>query len=686
MTKNNLSKAHCIKQRINYYYKTKYFQVNPQLTQAIIYHYEIKWSQQKGRSVQNVFKILSLQIQSDILFEIYGLHLYNASIFKSKTKSFFKYLLPMTRHEIICKEGYAVTINDVTKYIYIVCKGEFEILAPDGTVAATLVCGGMFGNLQKKRRSRLRISAVACRHTEVLMIPSLEFHKLLEYEPQLLDEYIAFIRIYLNYIPSNNETKDLTTDGDHYNNQNSKKSIWLYVFNPNTVPMQIWNAINLTCSCYLCIILDLYQLCTTENSVIMLVMQYTCDILYAAQYCLKFRIAYEDKWGTLVTDLRQIAKKQCENKFRLLIETISILPLDIVVLTMRSLSPYHRMLFFAMLRLNRLLRLVYVFEYFNVTNWKLNINIYAMRCGFIILWCSLMFCTIAALTTILSCPFSINIQPRVPNCTVIINMTSSAKFRIFVRHIYLAANFMNFAAQNVFFPEGALHIIFFITVMLAAETLLFVSIGQIYSLISECSINKERYINNRVRIKSFMNNEDVSLSLIDRIISYVDMLWLKSSGNNYPELLQKAPRYLQDAILNDIFRHLLKNHSVFAKCHWDCLRQIIQKCRTETFFNGDYVQFKGVIDNCMYFIYDGEIIILKDESVCDKDIVKALRNGDCFGVKQGLHYKIPQDYSYMATKQSILVIIDFNNWNYLLRHFPAAKESIYSALETYTGY
>ncbi|KAI4465674.1 dna primase large subunit [Holotrichia oblita] len=296
--------------------------VNPQLVQAIVYHYEIKWSQQKGRSVHNVFEILSLQIQSDVLFEIYGMNLYNASIFKSKTKSFFKNLVPKTRHEIICKEGYAVTINDITKYIYIVCKGEFEILAPDGTVTTTVLCGGMFGNLQNKKRSRLRISAVACCHSEVLMITALEFHKLLEYEPQIKDEYVALIRIYFNYIPGSNETKKTIRSDNTYKAQNIKKSIWLYVFNPNTLRMQIWNAINLTFSCYVCIILDLYQLCSTENSIIMLVMQYTCDVLYAAQYCLKFRIAYEDEWGTLITDLRQIAKKQCENKFRLLIGTI----------------------------------------------------------------------------------------------------------------------------------------------------------------------------------------------------------------------------------------------------------------------------------------------------------------------------------------------------------------------------
>ncbi|KRT80776.1 cNMP binding protein, partial [Oryctes borbonicus] len=602
--------------------------VNPQLKKTIIYNHEVKWSQQKGRKVHHTIEPLPLPMKSSILFEIYGKELLKTTIFRTKSKAFIRNLLPIMKHEIICKGGYVITINDVTRYTYILCKGEVEVLAPDGIVITTLHGGSMFGNLENKKRSRLRISVVTTCHAELLKVHAVDFHKLLEYEPQMKDEFRSLTLTYLNYIPGSDSITAKVVDEP----TKKYKSRWGFVFNPNTRGMRIWNSVNLVFSCYLCIILDLYQLGSGEHSIYMMILQFTSDIVYTAHFIIKFRTAYEDESGTLVTDLRHISKKQCEHKFRLIIGIMSLLPFDIIVLFMTHLPSYKRKIFFELLRLNRLLRLVFIFEYFSVASEKLNINVYIMRFGFLIVWSSLAFCGIATLTTLVSCPYKVNIQPHVPSCEMILdNMTSYDQFRLYTRHIYLAANFLNFASQNMFFPHGALHTIFFIAMMVVSEALFFVCVSQVYSIIAECGVVRQVYMNNTERIKNFMESEEVSLSLIGRILTYNQLLWLKQRGNVYPSLLSEAPKYLQDAILNDAFQDLVRKHLVFTKCHSDCLRQIIQKCRVETFFRGDYVQFKGVIDNRMYFIFTGEIIALKDESVYDEDIVNVLRSGDAFG-------------------------------------------------------
>ncbi|GJQ69696.1 hypothetical protein Trydic_g22268 [Trypoxylus dichotomus] len=207
--------------------------VNPQLKKTIIYNYEVKWGQLKCRRLHHIFDPLPLQMKSSILFELYGKKLFSTSIFRMKSKAFFRNLLPIMRHEIICKGGYVITINDVTRYTYIVCKGEAEVLAPDGIVITTLSSGSMFGNLENKKRSRL-----------------------LEYEPQMKEEYRSLTVTYLNYIPGNDS--DITRLADEPTKKH--KSRWGFVFDPNTSGMHIWNVINLVFSCYLCIILDLYQL------------------------------------------------------------------------------------------------------------------------------------------------------------------------------------------------------------------------------------------------------------------------------------------------------------------------------------------------------------------------------------------------------------------------------------------
>lgn len=650
--------------------------VNPQLHKAVVYYTELKWSLEKGRRVHDLIKPLSVQMQIDILYELYGRQLYKTSVFTTKSNAFYRNLLPLTKHELICKGGYIITINDVSRLTFILCEGVVEVLAPDGIVLTTLGAGSMFGNLEDVQRLRVRNSVVATCHTEILTIPSKEFHKLLEYEPSMKNEYKLLKLKYINYIPC--EAAKPQTFSETIT---VKKSKWQYVFNPNSRGMQIWYTVSLIFSCYLCIMIDLYQLGSGEHSMYIRFVQYTCDCFYIAQFILKFRTAYEDERGTLVTDLRIISKRLCKNKYRLAIGIISLIPADVLLLQITTIPTERRMWLIAILRLNRLLRLTYVFEYFNTSSEKLNVNVYVMRFGFIILWISLAFFGIAALTTIISCPFDRNIEPVVPSCYDIINLTSYKKFRLFLKHIYLASNFLNFAAQNRNFPNGVLHIIFFIAMMLLAETLFFVCISQVYSVIAEYSVKRQRFISNTERITSFMNNEEVSLSLVERIVAYIHLLWLEQRGDIFPALLTEAPRYLKDAILNDAFQNILIRHPVFARCHSDCLRQIIHKSRAITFFVGDYIQFKGVIDNCMYFIFNGEVFVLYDETTDDEDVVEILRSGDAFGIEQGLHYKVPHVYSYKAKKRCILLVLDFNEWDYLLRFFPASKEQIYNSLK-----
>ncbi|KAK9685890.1 Cyclic nucleotide-binding domain [Popillia japonica] len=197
------------------------------------------------------------------------------------------------------------------------------------------------------------------------------------------------------------------------------------------------------------------------------------------------------------------------------------------------------------------------------------------------------------------------------------------------------------------------------------------------------NIQKNRFKSIAERIFYYLETENVSASLMQRVKEYIQVAWSQQEGQIYSELLDAMPPYLQDAILNNAYHHILAYHPIFEHCHTDCLRQIIHSLKSRTYFSGDYIQFKGSIDESMYFILKGEVGVLHDESTHKDDYVRKLIPPNSFSVLQGLHYRKPHKYSFRCLTSSTILRLDFNDWEYLLSYFPASRERIFEAAKRY---
>lgn len=183
----------------------------------------------------------------------------------------------------------------------------------------------------------------------------------------------------------------------------------------------------------------------------------------------------------------------------------------------------------------------------------------------------------------------------------------------------------------------------------------------------------------------YLDRQDVSPTLVRRIWLCLVLLWKNERGSVYPKLLTVVPRLLQYTVLSQCYQHHIDQNVIFKKCHKDFRRQLARQLRARTFYDGDYIVFKGTVEECMYFIHEGEVLILTEDATFREDVVGKLVIGQFFCIVQGFN-PVPSVYSFRSAADSVILKLDKAKWNYLLDFFPASKECISEALADYSGF
>ena len=657
--------------------------VDHNLRSNLIAHYEMKWKLGKALKVHELTQNIYSSLRLDLLYDYYGRQMCETSVFTTKKCHLYKSLIPYLSHDIITNGGYIITINDVRRYTYFIYNGVADVIAADGTVTDTLYPGSIFGNLENTEACRQHFSIVAMSHAEILYVKPSTLHKILKYYPETAEEYQHLKTRYSTYIPSNLDTDTLKKLLPGLFLQQTSAAT--FYFNPNNKLMKIWSNFSVVLCCYFGTILNFYQLSVSDFSYPVIVMQYTIDVLFLINMLVKDKTAYVDENGIFVTNLESIRKKNHSNKILLWANFISLIPIDVVPMTL-NLSKDVQQTWFVVLRLNRVFRLVDIIYDYLATRRKLNISILLFRFGSIILFASLVISASVALMGKVSCSTYPNLEPSVPSCKDISDLPSNEKARLYIRFTYIVVNILTLTSADQLLPKNDWLIALFIIIMLIGHFSCLSCIGQIFVLLNDINKKKYRYRAMNDRTNYYLEIEEVSLPLIRKVMRYMELLWIKNEGDTFPKLLIEAPLYLKSAIMVDAFGHFLRNHSIFKHCHTDCLRQIVLHLRYNIYYADYFVQHEGAIDDTMYFIYDGVVKVYWDERIHSNKFQMILGTGDSFGVRQGLHERTRHEFSYKCIKETLLLSLNFQSWKYLLNFFPASETSIYNAEREYFGF
>lgn len=655
-----------------------YRKIDIKLRNEIIDHFEYIWHKKQGINEQDIFQIFNVALQEDIFYNIYGTILHENSVFKHPSKSFFKSLLLYVKHRVYLNMGIISRVNDVHKLIFIVLKGKVEVLGPDYSHLLVLSVGAMFGTLDNCYRMRQTLTMVAKGHVEVLVIDSLLFHSILSRYSEERKQFELLTAIHVDYLVGKTQTDNIVVTAKKASVFNiiKKRKRVCKCYVPSFLKtvytgrvIKIWETFILSVVCYIGFIFELYQKNSRDNSIYLLGILYFSDLLFIIKIYLKFHTGYLDEFGLMVTKLNMISKQYLWDPFGFLVDISSTVPFEIIAVFFKNKDNIGTVITFG--RMNRLIRVVHVIRYFHSVNRKLHINVFVMRTLYLFCWIILI------MQLLLNIFFFIALTDE---SLEVYNSyrTTNYKIIIYLKQLVILIHMAIGTKLNNFLPNSPYVIVTQVMMVVLIKFLIIVSCSTMCATMEIVTHNKTDY---ELQIKEIRNNmqfEDVSKPLQERIWTYLTSLWRHKKGIQFPQLLVEAPYYLKEGLLNSMYGYHLRRHPILKKCHVDLIRQMSAYMRTRIFLSGDYLTFFGDIDECMYFIEEGTVLELMEETLSGQKVKRILNSGEMFGFEQGILPRVGHVGTYKAFTYCVIIILPKKCWIYLLDFFPASKHVIYN--------
>ncbi|CAH6889617.1 cGMP-gated cation channel alpha-1 [Phodopus roborovskii] len=345
-----------------------------------------------------------------------------------------------------------------------------------------------------------------------------------------------------------------------------------------------------------------------------LICDYVSDIVYLADMFVRTRTGYLEQ-GLVVKDkIKLIEKYKADLQFKL--DVLSVVPTDLLYFKMGWNYPE--------IRLNRLLRISRMFEFFQRTETRTNYpNIFrisnlVMYIVIIIHWNACVY-------------YSISKAIGFGNDTWVYPDVNDPEFgrlaRKYVYSLYWSTLTLTTIGET---PPPVLDSEYvFVVVDFLIGVLIFATIvGNIGSMISNMNAARAEFQARVDAIKQYMNFRNVSKDMEKRVIKWFDYLWTNKKTVDEKEVLRYLPDKLRAEIAINVHLDTLKKVRIFADCEAGLLVELVLKLQPQVYSPGDYICKKGDIGREMYIIKEGKLAVVADDGITQFVV---LSDGSYFG-------------------------------------------------------
>ncbi|EHB05550.1 cGMP-gated cation channel alpha-1 [Heterocephalus glaber] len=345
-----------------------------------------------------------------------------------------------------------------------------------------------------------------------------------------------------------------------------------------------------------------------------LICDYTSDIAYLLDMFVRTRTGYLEQ-GLLVKDKYKLIEKYKSNlQFKL--DFVSMIPTDVLYFKLGWDYPE--------IRLNRLLRISRMFEFFQRTETRTNYpNIFrisnlVMYIVIIIHWNACVY-------------YSISKTVGFGNDTWVYPDVNDPEFgRLARKYVYslywstLTLTTIGETPPPVLDSEYIFVVIDFLIGVLIFATI----VGNIGSMISNMNAARAEFQAKVDAIKQYMHFRNVSKDMEKRVIKWFDYLWTNKKTVDEREVLRYLPDKLRAEIAINVHLDTLKKVRIFADCEAGLLVELVLKLQPQVYSPGDYICKKGDIGREMYIIKEGKLAVVADDGITQFVV---LSDGSYFG-------------------------------------------------------
>ncbi|XP_029707336.1 cyclic nucleotide gated channel subunit alpha 1a [Takifugu rubripes] len=346
-------------------------------------------------------------------------------------------------------------------------------------------------------------------------------------------------------------------------------------------------------------------------------LDYISDLVYVADMFVRTRTGYLEQ-GLLVKDEKRL-RDGYVSSFQFRLDVISIVPTDILYLYFGLDYPE--------IRVNKLLRIGRMMEFFTRTETKTNYpNIF--RIGNLIMYILIIIhwnaCFYFSFSKSIGFGADEWVYPALDDPEEPAFGEPMRKYSFSLYWSTLTLTTIGETPPPALDSEFLFHVVDFLVGVLIFATI----VGNIATMISNMNAAQAQFQSRIDNIKHYMQARKVSKDLELRVIKWFDYLWNNGKAQDEKEVLRYLPDKLKAEIAIQVHMETLKKVRIFADCEAGLLIELVLKLRPQVFSPGDYICKKGDIGREMYIIKDGKLAVVADDGVTQFVV---LGSGSYFG-------------------------------------------------------
>lgn len=665
--------------------------VNPSLRKQLVDYYNYLWRRTSGVNLQQACQGIHSGLQEDTAYCMYEATFKQVPLFESLPTAFIKVIAKHIKQDYFLKNSDIIRLNSIISTIYIIHRGRVEIMSKNNEFVI-MGAGGMFGNLSSYLPKCCDIAISALQNVDCLVIESSIFYNILKEYPKLknnlshalknvqyylLPTEIVFQRLSMSekrsiLLPETTINIALSKKKKFSARVKAKQNEWLpYFILPDSTVQNVMSYVIL-CITYLTTITITYQVTFQDHHNYIWVINVITEIIFVLHMILVIHTSYCNQFGEYVMNLSKIRNRYLQNKLKVYADILPNLPYDLLAFPLPA-NQRAKMLTF--LRLPHLGRCKYFFKFYKERSNLLMANKLILNVGMMYIGISLLAHVCACIWYFIECPFS----ECESNSTVhtFLSVSLSKQGAYIISFYYIIALFTTTGFGDVI-PYSIIQVAFTSLLLFISKFYVASLIGNMTSVMDSLSSTLLKYRYRTSELYDFIKNQDAKKFQLQKIWDYVKLLWDHGHGKQMPEFILDAPFCLRSDLMDAMFGYHIRKCKIFARVNEDFIRILVMKLQCFLFFEGNYIVQHGDIDEQMYFLHRGEVVVLTVHQDLTETHHQTLRAPDIFGVRQGLFHGLPHHFSYRAQTKASILTLNLNDWYTMLDYFPNEKKLIYT--------
>ncbi|KAF9405221.1 hypothetical protein HW555_013949, partial [Spodoptera exigua] len=644
--------------------------LNTELQKEVRRYYGYNWEKMGGIDYRGVLKLCDqITLRTDAILHIYGPTFAKCPILVDADISLLRILGRAVRSVYFLRGMKILEMDDVTPELYFVDHGGVEIRVPMGDTNSLLRLprGSIFGNLDNTPYRRSPYNVVATSRLHLLMIKSAAFANITKDFPVVRELMEKFrVKRHNNRI----EKKMYILGGEatiqmkrHLNTDfppRTKTSFLKYIYFQEGAVVYC-----LLFICMGCIYLDLYNAGYEDNSTWLLITLYSLDICFLLKIFSQHAIPFLVTSKSMKRIMLPIRRLYFRGQFRY--DLISILPFELLSFAASAGSFW---MWFSILRLNRIFRIVTVYKSLRRRKESITVNLTLTTLVAVSIWFTLFVHTTTCIWYFMAV---VEDQLEPGSSWIHLDDGTTHCDNHYICSLYFVLTTFTQNGVGDIMPKKRSEVVFVAILQIVSTMMFMIYVGELSNIIQYQSYRSFNFYSKYLELQMFLKNNRVSKNLVTIANKYTLHLWRENRGLQIPHFLAQAPLSLRLRVMSAAYLHHITRHHIFEDCEPAFLRQVVGCLKLYTYNEGMYVVKESEITDAMYVIHTGKVRETSEEAM---DIsARVYPAGSYFGV--GLFQNTPYTHSYETLTKSQVLTLKLDDWEYLLNLFPESKKSIH---------